>query len=227
LLGWICAATFFLFAGAKSRAYYTAPLYPVLIAAGSVYLGDLLGRLRPIWSRIAFGLQWTALIAGGICGVLLVTPVAPFGSRLWNLTSELHDQFREEIGWPELAQTVANVYYSLSPEERERTGVLTGNYGEAGALNLYGPSLGLPPAMSLTNSFWYRGYDSRLPQTVIVTGFDLDEGKRVFQTCMVAAKNMNSLGVDNEEYRDHPDILLCQNLRMPWPIYWRRFRRFG
>jgi 4-amino-4-deoxy-L-arabinose transferase-like glycosyltransferase len=173
MLGWTFAITFVLFASARSRAYYTAPLYPMLIAGGSVLLRDLLGRLRPVWSRLAYGVQWAAIVAGGIGGALLVTPVAPIGSRVWNVTSKLHDQFREEIGWPDLASTVAHVHRSLLPDERERTGILTGNYGEAGALNLYGPALGLPHAMSLTNSFWYRGYDPRLPETVIVTGFDL------------------------------------------------------
>ena len=81
--------------------------------------------------------------------------------------------------------------------------------------------------MSLTNSFWYRGYDPRLPQTVILVGFDLDEGRKLFGSCVVAAKNTNPFGVENEESRDHPNILLCRNLRMPWPDYWERFRRFG
>ena len=139
----------------------------------------------------------------------------------------MHDQFREEIGWPELAQTVAGVYNSLPAEEREQAGILTGNYGEGGALNLYGPALGLPRAMSLTNSFWYRGYDPRLPKTVIVVGFDMEEARQVFNSCAVVAKNTNSLGVVNEESRDHPDILLCRDLRAPWPVYWERSRRFG
>jgi hypothetical protein len=227
MLGWTFAITFVLFASARSRAYYTAPLYPMLIAGGSVLLRDLLGRLRPVWSRLAYGVQWAAIVAGGIGGALLVTPVAPIGSRVWNVTSKLHDQFREEIGWPDLASTVAHVHRSLLPDERERTGILTGNYGEAGALNLYGPALGLPHAMSLTNSFWYRGYDPRLPETVIVTGFDLDEAQKLFQSCFVAGKNTNPYGVQNEESRDHPDILVCRDLRMPWQVYWAHYRRFG
>jgi hypothetical protein len=81
--------------------------------------------------------------------------------------------------------------------------------------------------MSLTNSFWYRGYDPRLPQTVILVGFDLAEGRKLFESCIVAAKNTNSFGVENEESRDHPDILLCRNLGMGWPLYWERSRRFG
>lgn len=227
LLGWTFAITFLLFTLAGSRSYYTAQLYPMLISGGSVLLGTWLDRLRPAQSRMVYGTQWTAILAGGIAFALLVMPIAPIGSGLWKITSRLHDQFREEIGWPELAGSVANVYHSLPREEQERTGILTGNYGEAGALNLYGPSFGLPRAMSLTNSFWYRGFDPRLPQTVIVAGFNLDEGKKLFGGCVVAAKNAEPLGIENEESRDHPDILLCRDLRVPWPVYWEHHRRFG
>ncbi len=227
LLRVVFVITLVLFAVAGSRSYYTAPLYPMLIAGGSVLLGNLLGRLRPVWSRFAYGLQWAAIAVGGVGFALLVMPVAPIGSHLWTITAMMHDQFREEIGWKDLARAVAGVYHSLSGEEQKHTGILTGNYGEAGALNLYGSSLGLPHAMGLTNSFWYRGYDPRLPQTVIVVGFDLDEGRTLFNSCMVAAKNTNAFGVENEESRDHPDILLCRDLRMSWAEYWRRFRRFG
>lgn len=226
-LGWTCVVTVALFALAGARSYYTAPLYPVLIAAGSVLLGNLLNRLRRAGSRSVYGAQWAALVLGGFLFILLVMPVAPIGSRIWKITSKIHDQFREEIGWPELAEAVAGVYKSLSPEEREHAGILSGNYGEGGALNLYGPALGLPHAMCLTNSFWYRGYDPRLPQTVIIAGFDLDEGEKLFDSCSVAARNTNPFNVENEESRDHPDILLCRTLRMPWPVYWSHHRRFG
>jgi hypothetical protein len=219
--------TFLLFALAGSRSYYTAPLYPVLVSGGSVLFEKALGRPRSTLARLAYGAQWAAILVGGVGFGLLVMPVAPMESGVWRITSKMHDQFREEIGWPELAQAVAGVYGSLPAQERERTGILTGNYGEGGALNLYGPALGLPRAMCLTNSFWFRGYDRRLPQTVILVGFDLNEGKKLFDTCAVAARNMNLFDVENEESRDHPSILLCRNLLMPWPDYWAHFRRFG
>jgi len=174
-----------------------------------------------------YATQWTAIVFGAIGFILLVTPVAPFGSAVWKVSSKMHDQFREEIGWPDLAHTVAQVYISLSPEERAQTGILTGNYGEGGALNLYGPALGLPPAMTLTNSFWYRTFDQRQPQTVIVVGFDLDEAQKLFASCAIAAKNANAGNVENEESRDHPDILVCRSLKMRWPEYWANHRRFG
>jgi len=226
-LGWLFVISFLLFALFGARAYYTAPLYPVLLAGGSVLFARWADGLLPLWSRVAYGAQWAAILLGGVAFILLVTPVAPFGSVIWNITSKMHDQFREEIGWQDQARTVAEVYNRLPADERQRTGILTGNYGEGGGLNLYGPALGLPQAMSLTNSFWYRGYDPRLPQTVILVGFDLDEGQELFQSCAIAAKNNNAANVENEESRDHPDILVCRELRMPWPEYWARSRRFG
>lgn len=227
LLGWLFVATFALFAFAGSRSYYTAPLYPSLLAAGSVLFGLWETTTKPALMRIAYGLQWAAIAALGLGFILLVTPVAPIGSGLWKVTSKVHDQFREELGWPDLAEHVAAVYRALPESDRQRAGILTGNYGEGGALNLYGPALGLPPAMTLTNSFWYRTFDPREPQTVILVGFDLDEAQQLFESCSVAGKNTNRYGAENEESRDHPDILVCHNLHRKWPDYWARARRFG
>ncbi|HET8965400.1 MAG TPA: glycosyltransferase family 39 protein [Candidatus Acidoferrum sp.] len=226
-IGWVFVLSFLLFALFGSRSYYTAPLYPMLLAAGSVLFTSWASRLHTFWSRTIYTAQWASIVVGGIVFILLVTPVAPFGSALWKVTSKMHDQFREQIGWPDLAQNVAKALASLPAEERVRAGILTGNYGEGGALNLYGPALGLPPAMTLTNSFWYRTFDPRQPQTVIVVGFDLDEAQEIFASCAIAAKNSNSGNVENEESRDHPDILVCRNLKMPWPEYWAKHRRFG
>jgi len=227
VLGWTFVVTFALFYLAHARSYYTMALYPMLLAAGSVVFGRWLDGLRPGWARFVEGLQWAGLLVGGVVFTLLVVPVAPIGSHLWRVTSRLHDQFREEIGWPELVESVAGVFASLPEEERARTGILTGNYGEGGALNLYGPQHGLPHAMSGTNSFWYRGYDARQPQTVVLVGFDLEEGQKLFESCAVAAQNVNRYLVVNEESKEHPDILLCRNLKKTWPEFWKSFRRFG
>ncbi len=227
LVGWTILVTLVLFFLAKARFYYAVPLYPVLIAAGSVLFGKWLDAAKPAWSRVALATEWLAMILFGVLFAVVVIPVAPFGSTIWNKTSKIHDQFREEIGWDDLAQHVAEVYNALPPEVRATTGILTGNYGEAGALNLYRDRLGLPQAMSGTNSFWYRGYDPRQPQTVILVGFDLHEGQELFRSCVVSARNTNRFGVENEESRDHPQILICKDLGEPWPEFWKKFRRFG
>ena len=227
LIGWTVVVTFVLFFLAKARFYYAVPIYPVLIAAGSVLFVKRVDAAKPAWGKCALGSQWLAIVLLGTIFALVVIPVAPFGSAIWKITGKAHDQFREEMGWDDLARTVAGVYNALPEDERANTGILTGNYGEAGALNLYGPALGLPLAMSGTNSFWYRGYDKRQPQIVILVGFNPDEGQELFKSCVVSARNSNRYGVENEESRDHQRILTCRELREPWPEFWKKFRRFG
>jgi len=226
-VGWTVLATFVLFWTAKGRFYYTAPIYPVILAAGSVVFGNWMKNTKPATARFVNELQWTGIILGGTVFAVFVMPIAPVGGAAWRLTSKMHDQFREQIGWTELAENVARIYNTLPPDERARTGILTGNYGEGGALNLYGPALGLPHAMTGTNSFWYRGYDTREPQIVIVVGLEREEAETKFVSCIVAGKNTNKYGVENEESRDHPDILLCQGLKGSWAEFWAHFQRYG
>src|SRR6202000_11901 len=93
----------------------------------------------------------------------------------------------DEVGWPEFVAQVAAVRDSLSAEDRGRLAVFLNNYGEGGALALYGPKYGLPVPISSTNSFHDRGYGPFEPETVIVTGGNLEDQLRNFQTCTIAA----------------------------------------
>src|SRR5215468_8634694 len=227
LVTWTVLVTFLLFWIVKAWFYYMEPIYPVVLAAGSVGFGNWMNRVKPVTAKIVNGLQWAGIALGGAMFAVFVMPIAPLGGKAWQFVGKQHDQFREQIGWMELAETVAGVYNSLPAEEKTRTGILTGNYGEGGALNLYGPALGLPHAMAGTNSFWYRGYDPREPQTVILAGLEKEEAEANFVSCAVVAKNTNRYGVENEESRDHPDIYLCRRLKGTWPEFWKKFQRYG
>jgi len=112
-LGWMFVMSFVSFAVVRSRSYYTAPLYPVLLAGGSVLLASWLAGARFVWWRVAYGLQWTAILAAGAFAAALALPIAAIGSPVWRVTSKVYDQFREEVGWPDLAHSVADVYRSL------------------------------------------------------------------------------------------------------------------
>ena len=68
-------------------------------------------------------------------------PTAPVNSAWWNISNAAQGDHREEIGWPELVQEVARIRDSLTPEERAHLGIIGTNYGEAGAINLYGPAV--------------------------------------------------------------------------------------
>jgi hypothetical protein len=102
-----------------------------------------------------------------------------------------------------------------------------GNYGEGGAINLYGPRFDLPPAISGVNSFWARGYGSPPPVTLIVVGISRELLERNFESCQVAGQVRNRYGVANEETQYHPDIFVCRGLRRSWPEFWKDFRHYG
>jgi hypothetical protein len=61
-----------------------------------------------------------------------------------------------------MAATVARVYNSLPPDERAKTAIFGNDFGQSGAIDFYGPALGLPPAISGHNQYGFwgpRGHD--------------------------------------------------------------------
>jgi hypothetical protein len=126
-----------------------------------------------------------------------------------------------------LVEIIASVRDSLPAHERARLGILAANYGEAGAIDLYGPAYGLPQAISGINSYWARGYGDPPPEILIVVGFSREFVERNFAEFQVVAKSANRYNVANEETTDHPDIYVCRRLNRPWPEFWRGFQRFG
>ena len=226
LLAWMAIVPFVLFLIARGRGYYMAPVYPMLLAAGATQLVSSFDTRRRASRRAAFAAIIILLLAGS-SAALIVLPIAPLGSPLFELAVRENSDLAEEVGWPELVAEVARIYESLPAEERARTGILCGNYGEAGAVNLYGPAYDLPPAISNVNSYWLRGPGPDPPQQLIVLGADRDDLEPLFQSVTLAGKTPVVAGVQNEETRDHPDIFLCRGLRQPWSKVWPAIRSFG
>ena len=227
MLGWMYLTPLVIFVIAKGRAYYLAAAYPMLYAAGSVWVERALVCVGSTLQKLIRVLVWAALLTDVVIMGAITLPIAPANSTWAAHAMKINGDFREELGWPELVQTIAQIRDSLSTEERAQLGILTGNYGEAGAVNLYGPQYGLPRAISGVNSFWQRGYGDPPPQTLIVVGADLDDLQGEFASCRLAADIWNRFGVENEETRDHPNIFVCHTLRKPWPEFWKTFRYFG
>jgi hypothetical protein len=227
LIGWTFIATFLIFYAAQGRDYYMAPAYPMLLAAGAVVAERWIASLRPRWAFAMRTLTWSAIGVGAILAVALILPIAPVNSPWWKAVNSGNDSFREEIGWQDLTRTVAAVRDKLPAEDRQRLGILAGNYGEAGAIDLYGPAYGLPQAISGIDSYWEHGYGNPPPETLIVVGISRSFLERHFESCELVAHNTNRYGVLNEETKDHPDIFLVRRLREPWPEFWKKFQYFG
>jgi len=217
---------FALFVILKGRGYYAAPLYPPLLAAGAAAFegwlqGQSISRRRAV--RVGQALAFTL----GASAALVILPIAPIGSSWWRFALEQNDDLAEEIGWPEVVQTVASVYRSVPESERAHTRIFAGNYGEAGALNLYGRPLGLPEAISTVNSYWARGYGDPPPSTLVVVGARRESLDAAFTSCERAATVPNPLGVKNEETERWPEVFVCRGPKRPLKEIWQATRHFG
>ncbi len=227
MMGWMYVVPLVLFVVAQGRSYYLAGAYPMLYAAGSVCGERWFSSLRHSWRWIVGAVAWTMLLLDIAITAALTLPIAPVNSPWWQRAVKVQGDFREELGWHELVQKVAEIRDSLPAQDRARLAILGANYGEAGAINLYGPEFDLPQAISGVNSFWQRGYGDPPPETLIVLGLSHSFLERNFSSCEVAGHTPNPNGIENEETRDHPDIYVCRGLRQSWPEFWKDFRYYG
>lgn len=226
MIAWMYLVPLLVFWFDKGRFYYVAEAYPMLIAMGAVTCERWLARI-PTWAQRSVEAVFFAglFVAGGY----FFAGWVPFASSgpLRDFALRHSEDLREEIGWDELVESVAGVRDSLRPDQQASLGILVGNYGEQGAIEMFGPAYHLPPPISMTNSGWLRGYPSPQPTTLIVLGSSLEWADHNFTGCRVAGQIGNALGVKNEESEYHSDVFVCGPPRQPWPVFWKDHERFG
>ncbi len=210
----------------KGRFYYVAEAYPMLIAMGAVTSERWLIRI-PAWAQRTVEVVFFAGLI--TCGAYFFAGWVPFATSgpLRDFALKHSEDLREEIGWDELVKSVAGVRDSLPADQQANLGILVGNYGEQGAIELFGPAYHLPPPISMTNSAWLRGYPSPPPSTLIVVGSSMEWADHNFTGCRVAAHIPYPPDVKNEESKYHSDIYVCGPPRQPWPAFWKEHERFG
>jgi hypothetical protein len=131
----------------------------------------------------------------------------------------------ESIGWPQQVALVAREYRALPAAERARTTILTGNYGEAGALARYGPADGLPTAYSGHNNFWLWGPPPAADTGAIAVNVDPALLRREFAHVRQVATFGNGLGVDDDE--QGVPVYLATGLKTSWATAWPAFRNYS
>jgi len=200
-----------LFFLAGGKAYYPAPIYPLVYAAGCIWFVEAVRR--PWIRRMAVA----AAVALSIPLLPLGLPVLPAqamaDSGLWKARTDFADMY----GWPELVQQVTAAYRQLPPSDRDSTLILAGNYGEAGALDLYGR--GLPPVVSPHLTYYYWAPAHMAPSTVIAVGYSKAQLTPLFGDIQQEGTVGNAYGLRNYEYG--LPIYVCRDplrrLDQAWP----------
>ncbi len=192
------------------RPYYVVPLTTVVLLAGVV--------ARERQDRAA-GLG-RLIVLNALVSVVFALPILPLATT--KVTAELNEAVAETVGWPQLAQQVRAVVDDLPAPERASVILLTGSYGEAGALDRFGPALGLPRAHSPHNSYADFRRPSDATATVVAVRFRPDHVAPHFDECEQVAVVDN--GVDIATEVQGTPILVCRGLRGTWPQVWDQLR---
>lgn len=213
----------------NGRVYYAAPVYPILLAAGGVALERWLMARR--W-RLAGPAFAAALVASGAVLAPFALPCLPpetfiryakalalsappiENHRLGPLPQLLADRF----GWKEMAEVVARVYHGLPAEERAKAAIFGQNYGQAGAIDLYGEELGLPKAISGHLTYWYWGPRECTGEVMIVLGDRREVLERLFDSVKLAGHVTHPYSMPYQ----HFDVFVCRkprgfSLAKAWP----------
>ena len=172
------------------KMYYVAAVYPIVFAGGAVALELATPTRALIWVK---PLVATAIAAISIIYAPLIIPVLSVDHFLaYEEKLGIHQQkfehqqegklpqlYADMFGWEQIAQRVAAYYNTLSPEEKARTAIFANNYGDAGAIDFFGPKYGLPKSIGNHQSYWLWGPRQYTGESLIVLG---DDDERNMQT---------------------------------------------
>jgi hypothetical protein len=208
------------------KPYYPGGVYVFLFAAGAVPVERWLAARRPLAGRIR-----PAIVMGGVMlisaaiGLAIALPVLPARALHYVPLQKINYDLAESIAWPEQVALVAKEYDQLSGPQRRHTAILTGNYGEAGAISRYGAGDGLPEAYSGANNFWLWGPPPAAATGAIAVNVDPALLRREFAHVRQVATFDNGLGVDDDE--QGVPVYLATGLKTSWATAWPAFRNYS
>ncbi len=225
VLGLTFVVFFVLMEVAHAKNYYVFPIYPLAFAAGAVAIERWLSK-RAAWTRAAVVVL---ILAATVPLLPLFTWMLPPEKLLAYqekigfkpAKAEVHHEsllmqpIADQFGWPEMVREVTGIYDSLPPDERANTGIWAGNYGEAGAINLFGPQYGLPRAYSRHQNHWYWGPPPQVYQNLIVIQWGLDD-VRDNCTSYETFQHYNRFGMGEE----NAPIYLCRGVKFDIQKIW-------
>jgi 4-amino-4-deoxy-L-arabinose transferase-like glycosyltransferase len=235
VLGWASLVLLaFIMFSSNGRPYYVAPAYPMLFGAGGVAMEGWLSRRRLQWLKPAY--VSLLLIAGAIGAPLAIPVLSPenylrYSRRLHLVPPPFETDklgpfpqfYADMFGWEEMTAEVARVYNSLPPNVRPKTAILGSTFSQAGAIDLFGPKLGLPNAIGINQSYFFWGPRDYTGESVVVMGLSREELEGYFNS-------IENVGMVSHPYSmpyEHFPIYYCRQPKMPLAQMWPKLKRWS
>jgi hypothetical protein len=232
-VGWSYLFVLAIFIVLGGKSYYALPIYPALMAAGGVALEAFFASPARRWMAVAFP---ALLIVAGLVTLPFGAPILPVETFLRystllpyadsvkterDATTELPQLYADMFGWENMATQIANVYHALPQSEQAGCAILAGNYGEAGAIDHYGPALGLPASISGHNSYYFWGPRAYSGSCVILFGERADELKNLFADAQLVGAITDPHAAVAER---NVHVYVCRKPRAPLAELWPHFK---
>lgn len=232
VLAWTFVFTAGIFMALHGKDYYTAPIYPILLAAGAVAAEAASAARR--WIRPALA-GLLVLLTAPLLPIVVPFHATPAGylrfvarlpfplprTEVGHASSPLPQFFADELGWRQMTAEVARAYNALPPAARADTAIFAGNYGEAGAIDFFGPRYGLPPAISGHQSYFLWGPRGYTGARMIAMSGDRALWLRLY-------RRVTQVGMKDVPYAlERGPIWLCEDPRgESLQATWRRWKHW-
>jgi hypothetical protein len=209
----------------KGKIYYLAPAYPMLFAAGAIAL--------PRWARVPAAIL---LVIGGAIIAPYVIPILPVETYIRyqhalhleppktenHAMGPLPQQYADMFGWPEMAAAVARAYDTLTPAEKAKCAIFAQNYGQAGAIDHFGPQYGLPPAISGHQSYFLWGPRGATGEVLIVLDDNQETLEQIFGDVRPAGEVTHPYSMPYEHWTIH----ICRKPKVSMTELWPKIKKW-
>jgi len=239
-LGWAFLVLLGIMMALEGKSYYMAPAYPMLFAAGGVFWEKRTTGRWMRWTRVA--LPSLLVLVAAISAPLSLPILQPdklvryqkaLGIRpprdYVGEAGPLQEFFADMFGWEEMVRKVAAVYHALPPEEQKRAAIFAVNYGEAAAIDFFGPRYGLPKAISPNQTYFYWGPRQYTGDVVLVLGLNdallnAGDNRKRFEAAFRSVEYGPRVEHPYSLTFEHYPIVIARGLKWPLAQLWPRLR---
>ena len=223
---------FFTVTGAKP--YYLAPAFPMVLTLGAVAIERVRGEG---WRRYPLPVYTGVMALGGVLLAPYAVPLLPPAQFLRyqvmlgitvapeeaGHTGDMPQHFGDRFGWPEMVGLFVKAYEALPKEEQAQCEIVVENYGQAGAVNFFGQSRGLPQAICGHNNDYYWMPEVFKGETVLVLGMREEDLREIFESVEEVGRTHHPYAMPYENDRA---LYLCHRVKVPWETLREKIRFF-
>jgi len=132
--------------------------------------------------------------------------------------------FADQFGWEEMVAAVASAYNSLAPDVRARTAIFGQNYGQAGAIDVFGPKYGIPQGSTISahQSYFLWGPRRYTGESMIVMDDRPERLSEIFTSFRKVAEVSHPYSMPYQHFA----VYYCEGIRQPLNELWPQLKKW-